>query len=171
MGSTWGPSGANRTQVGLMLAPWTLLSGWLHLSLGLSNFSLNKFWCNYIWPQRVWFKFSSSDLCILLLDAQLIYGNKYPWKLWDYKVVFYVHVNTKVKHVYHVKKCIFSCMNWPWLWIYWYLHLPRFMLHVPNICWLNYTKKETLNAKQYENPVTSSINAIVCWFPIHTLRT
>ena len=27
MGSTWGPSGANRTQVGPMLAPWTLLSG------------------------------------------------------------------------------------------------------------------------------------------------
>ena len=27
MGPTWGPSGADRTQVGLMLAPWTLLSG------------------------------------------------------------------------------------------------------------------------------------------------
>ena len=26
MGPTWGPSGANRTQVGPMLAPWTLLS-------------------------------------------------------------------------------------------------------------------------------------------------
>ena len=25
---TWGPSGADRTQVGPMLAPWTLLSGW-----------------------------------------------------------------------------------------------------------------------------------------------
>ena len=29
MVSTWGPSGAKRTQVGPMLAPWTLLSGWL----------------------------------------------------------------------------------------------------------------------------------------------
>ena len=28
MGPTWGPSGADRTQVGPMLAPWTLLSGW-----------------------------------------------------------------------------------------------------------------------------------------------
>ena len=28
-GPTWGPSGAARTQVGPMLAPWTLLSGWL----------------------------------------------------------------------------------------------------------------------------------------------
>ena len=27
MGQTWGASGADRTQVGLMLAPWTLLSG------------------------------------------------------------------------------------------------------------------------------------------------
>ena len=27
MGPTWGPSGADRTQVGLMLAPWTVLSG------------------------------------------------------------------------------------------------------------------------------------------------
>ena len=27
MGPTWGPSGADRTQMGPMLAPWTLLSG------------------------------------------------------------------------------------------------------------------------------------------------
>ena len=27
MGPTWGPSGADRTQVGPMLAPWTLISG------------------------------------------------------------------------------------------------------------------------------------------------
>ena len=26
---TWGPSGADRTEVGLILVPWTLLSGWL----------------------------------------------------------------------------------------------------------------------------------------------
>ena len=31
MGSTWGPSGADRTQVGPMLAPWTLLSGWCYM--------------------------------------------------------------------------------------------------------------------------------------------
>ena len=28
MGPTWDPSGADRTQVGPMLTPWTLLSGW-----------------------------------------------------------------------------------------------------------------------------------------------
>ena len=32
MGPTWGPSGADRTQVGPMLAPWTLLSGRPHLA-------------------------------------------------------------------------------------------------------------------------------------------
>ena len=36
MGPTWGPSGADRTQVGPMLPPWTLLiiwvSGWAYLS-------------------------------------------------------------------------------------------------------------------------------------------
>ena len=31
-GSTWGPSGADRIQVGPMLAPWTLLSGSWHLT-------------------------------------------------------------------------------------------------------------------------------------------
>ena len=33
MGPTWGPSGAGRTQVGPMLAPWTLLSGLFHQPL------------------------------------------------------------------------------------------------------------------------------------------
>ena len=33
MGPTWGPSGADRTQVGPMLAPWTLKSGLLVLRL------------------------------------------------------------------------------------------------------------------------------------------
>ena len=34
MGPTWGPSGADRTQVGPMLAPWTLLSGKLIVVIG-----------------------------------------------------------------------------------------------------------------------------------------
>ena len=32
MGPTWGPSGADRTQVGSMLAPWILLSGYVTVS-------------------------------------------------------------------------------------------------------------------------------------------
>ena len=31
MGPTWGPPGADRSQVGLMYAPWTLLSGSIYL--------------------------------------------------------------------------------------------------------------------------------------------
>ena len=33
MGPSWGPSGADRTQVGPMLAPWTLLSGVIYSSM------------------------------------------------------------------------------------------------------------------------------------------
>ena len=37
MGPTWGLSGADRTQVGPMLAPWTLLSGYCQQSLGVCS--------------------------------------------------------------------------------------------------------------------------------------
>ena len=45
MGPTWGPSGADRTQVSPMLAPWTLLSGedWKHLKTELLR-NYNKHW-------------------------------------------------------------------------------------------------------------------------------
>ena len=40
IGPTWGPSGADRTQVGPMLAPWTLLSGLyiIHFMISKSEF-------------------------------------------------------------------------------------------------------------------------------------
>ena len=38
MGPTWGPSGADRTQVGLMLAPWNLLSGMSSLGSSVPYF-------------------------------------------------------------------------------------------------------------------------------------
>ena len=41
MGPTWGPPGADRAQVGPMLAPWTLLSGLL-LESGGSVFKLHS---------------------------------------------------------------------------------------------------------------------------------
>ena len=40
MGPTWGPSGADRTQVGPMLAPWTLLSGVLHSYIADTIFTI-----------------------------------------------------------------------------------------------------------------------------------
>ena len=33
---TWGPSGADRTQVGPMLVPWTLLSRWITITLKIT---------------------------------------------------------------------------------------------------------------------------------------
>ena len=42
MGPTWGPSGADRTQVGPMLVPWTLLSGSsIQLTLRILNIITN----------------------------------------------------------------------------------------------------------------------------------
>ena len=41
-GQTWGPSGANRTQVGPMLAPWTLLSGVSFYSSCWNSFEVRR---------------------------------------------------------------------------------------------------------------------------------
>ena len=44
IGPTWGPTGADRTQVGLLLAPWTLLSGfayWPELCMLLTAYNWN----------------------------------------------------------------------------------------------------------------------------------
>ena len=43
MGPTWGPSGADRTQVGPMLAPWTLLSGIVCHSFMWQKAAYNKY--------------------------------------------------------------------------------------------------------------------------------
>ena len=51
MGPTWGPSGADRTQVGPMLSPWSLLSGMLynktHPYWG-KCFSWHRDWCFHL---------------------------------------------------------------------------------------------------------------------------
>ena len=55
MGPTWGPSGADRTQVGPMLAPWTLLSGqWVTRSFDVF-FDVRLNWLNSQWSCR-WFE-------------------------------------------------------------------------------------------------------------------
>ena len=52
MGPTWGPSGADRTQVGPMLTPWTLLSGILQTIWNCLHFVddthfVNENWCTF----------------------------------------------------------------------------------------------------------------------------
>ena len=67
MGPTWGPSGADRTQVGPMLAPWTLLYGMLlqpgHgdvirlkkygmypvIHARIADKHVSKWWCFILW--------------------------------------------------------------------------------------------------------------------------
>ena len=44
MGPTWGPSGADRTQVGPMLSPWTLQSGTFHFQCMDSLSALLALW-------------------------------------------------------------------------------------------------------------------------------
>ena len=49
MGPPWGPSGADRTQVGLMLAPWTLLSGMCSSSSPLTVVQTQLTGCSPYW--------------------------------------------------------------------------------------------------------------------------
>ena len=52
MGSAWDPSGADRTQVGPMLAPWTLLSGYSPYSKHPAGWWSGS-WCSML-PARYW---------------------------------------------------------------------------------------------------------------------
>ena len=60
MGPAWGPSGADRTQVGLMLAPWTLLSGYLRFFLEINSTPQGLAW------------YHTSPVCVLLLSYSYI---------------------------------------------------------------------------------------------------
>ena len=64
MGPTWGPTGADRTQVCPMLAPWTLLSGLFYarrlLCLMLSFvYRVLSCTCNILWLAMAWIMFST----------------------------------------------------------------------------------------------------------------
>ena len=62
MGPTWGPSGADRTQVGPMLAPWALLSG-----SAFSSWYMNQS-ANYIiaWKHR--FNYAATNGVVIRLQ-------------------------------------------------------------------------------------------------------
>ena len=53
MGPTWGPSGADRTQVGPMLAPWTLLSGYACIFQSFSMEGNGRF-TRHCWYHGCW---------------------------------------------------------------------------------------------------------------------
>ena len=63
MGSTWGSPGADRTQVGPMLAPWTLFSGqWLVIF----SFWINLYYPSYLYHIFCWHKYQA---CIFYKDT------------------------------------------------------------------------------------------------------
>ena len=86
MGPTWGPSGADRTQVGTMLAPWTLLSGYTYMYMSLFSFvPLNIYWnvcCGDI-PDIAYN--ISQELCtsIALSRVLLWFGTSRLWYIHD----------------------------------------------------------------------------------------
>ena len=84
MGPTWGPSGADRTQVGTMLAPWTLLSG-----LSLESRWIQKYISTFREIIDYGCDTSSNDLLVMLRvdwsfepspwEVALIYNNVSHW--------------------------------------------------------------------------------------------
>ena len=56
MGATWGPPGTDRTQVGPMLAPWTLLSGVVYFLVSQSLLLNKRFILPVLWGAmtRIW---------------------------------------------------------------------------------------------------------------------
>ena len=62
MGPTWGPSGADRTQVGPMLVPWTVLSGMLP---AIGSIMIPKYTGSPWWP-LVFYMLNLCELSIYL---------------------------------------------------------------------------------------------------------
>ena len=65
MGPTWGPSGADRTQVGPMLAPWTLLSGMTKWTVW-TTFHRPHFLIYFIEKKILFFKSNFTKFCCWL---------------------------------------------------------------------------------------------------------
>ena len=100
MGPTWGPSGADRTQVGPMLAPWTLLSGllchddiktWKCISgrEGTKGFSLQRTTNAELWFSSCW------------TNSQSYWCFEVPWLgLQRYIRIFTLFVNMKSWYIF-----------------------------------------------------------------------
>ena len=84
MGPTWGPSGADRTHVGPMLAPWTLLSGmclqWSYCSLVLNHPNQTS---QVPGPTRphYFLKIQSGSFSMVLIKSHLFIAKQEIWSL------------------------------------------------------------------------------------------
>ena len=87
LGPTWGPSGTNRSQVGPMLAPWTLLSGMLVRIVQLALTSKTVIWSDMtglLIAQTYWDKHLSQNsisrvLCYAENTSHIV---SWLWNLW-----------------------------------------------------------------------------------------
>ena len=122
MGPVWGPYGANRTQVGPMMAPWTLLSGYefdfitcdskFVIMTSDSEFAFIINWTHgysvtrYIWVNALLFKiFHASFSNILQIDTFL---NEYLLQLIVISCVW-CHESPKHIHMLNIPLC-FCCI-------------------------------------------------------------
>ena len=87
MGTTWGPPGANRTQVGPMLAPWTLLSGslcGLYWGVPLPRVTFRAqipkprayFWQVNIWGKIPWNNIKNGLMIRIFSSAKYMFSTK-----------------------------------------------------------------------------------------------
>ena len=76
MGPTWGPSGADRTQVGPMLASWTLLSGMFYMKLHCMKLRfLHSFYIAYfLWRMAFLSPSDNQGLRVLYLICTFCFG-------------------------------------------------------------------------------------------------
>ena len=71
MGSTWGPSGADRTQVGPMLAPWTYLSG-LFMILPLNSLRPRQDRCHFADAILKWILVNENVWILMKINPELV---------------------------------------------------------------------------------------------------
>ena len=112
MGPTWGPSGAERTQLGHMLAPWTFLSG-VNLSQGISPMrrlsQLGDGSTLWVESSLLWML---TDLTAGCKDYPFAYRKYIPKWIKKTKPDWYIAI--LCKSVCHISKKTFRCVFIIW---------------------------------------------------------
>ena len=88
MGPTWGPSGADTTQVGPMLAPWTLLSGYITRWVGIAMFCLRALSCLCYWYIETFRKYIPTCSSLSLISM-----GQHSWRSPARAVITSCHAN------------------------------------------------------------------------------
>ena len=96
MGPTWGPPGSCRSQVGPMLAPWALLSGWIWKIQYLEGkvFVFRSIWFSFITFSSVGWDIKQPWICLQLRSPQ--------WKLDIYLVQHNIKNYYKLLQIMHM---------------------------------------------------------------------